>query len=60
MGVIPGGVRPGLLIRVNGLLRNAGTRLAIHIGNGPNDENRPFRLSVRPNEDIIVRNSYLQ
>lgn len=51
-------MRPGLLIRVNGVIYNHGKRFVINIGNGPNGEDRPFHLSVRPNENAIVRNNY--
>lgn len=52
-------MRPGLLIRVKGIINNNGKRFYIDIANGPEDEDRPFHMSVNQDSNVVIRNNYL-
>ncbi|XP_055595150.1 galectin-4-like [Uranotaenia lowii] len=60
LGLIPGGLRPGSMVRIKGVINNHGERCQINIQTGaalnPRDD-VPLHLSVRPNEGAIVRNT---
>jgi len=59
LGLIPGGVRHGTIIRINGLMPYGGNRFGINLQTGaatrPRDDSA-LHLSVRPTEPVIVRN----
>jgi len=61
LGLIPGGVRAGTMIRVKGSMNYGGHRFMISLQTGaalrPRDDTA-FQLSVRPAEQVIVRNHY--
>ncbi|XP_058832804.1 uncharacterized protein LOC131690797 isoform X2 [Topomyia yanbarensis] len=60
LGLVPGGLRPGSMIRIKGVINNHGERCQINIQTGaalnPRD-NVTLHLSIRPNEYAIVRNT---
>ncbi|XP_063707751.1 galectin-9-like isoform X2 [Culicoides brevitarsis] len=60
LGSIPGGMRPGLMLRFRGVVHQEG-RLQINIQCGAATEPRDdvaLHLSIRPRENCIVRNNY--
>uniref|UniRef100_A0A182NT14 Galectin domain-containing protein n=1 Tax=Anopheles dirus TaxID=7168 RepID=A0A182NT14_9DIPT len=60
LGQIPGGLSPGRMVRVKGMISNHGERCQIHIQSGaavnPRDD-VTLQISIRPNQHAIVRNS---
>ncbi|XP_053679376.1 galectin-4-like isoform X2 [Anopheles nili] len=60
LGLIPGGLSTGRMVRIKGIMNNHGERCHIHIQSGaalsPRDD-VPLHISIRPNEHAIVRNS---
>ncbi|XP_049289266.1 galectin-9-like isoform X1 [Anopheles funestus] len=60
LGLIPGGLSPGRMLRIKGIINSHGERCQIHIQAGaavnPRDD-VPLHISIRPNEHAIVRNS---
>lgn len=60
LGLVPGGLRPGSMVRIKGVINNHGERCQINIQTGaaltPRDD-VVFHLSIRPNESVIVRNT---
>uniref|UniRef100_A0A182WFQ6 Galectin n=1 Tax=Anopheles minimus TaxID=112268 RepID=A0A182WFQ6_9DIPT len=60
LGLIPGGLSPGRMLRIKGIINSHGERCHIHIQAGaavnPRDD-VPLHVSIRPNEHAIVRNS---
>ncbi|KAG4070144.1 hypothetical protein HA402_013387 [Bradysia odoriphaga] len=61
LGLIPGGVRSGTMLRINGMMPYGGNRFSIYLQTGaairPRDDTA-LQLSVRPTEPVIVRNHY--
>jgi len=61
LGLIPGGVRHGTLIRINGTMPYGGNHFTINFQTGPRTSPRDdsaLHLSVRPVESVIVRNHH--
>lgn len=60
LGLIPGGLRHGSMVRIKGIINNHGERCQINIQTGaalnPRDD-VTLHLSIRPNESVIVRNT---
>uniref|UniRef100_A0A2M4CI55 Galectin n=1 Tax=Anopheles darlingi TaxID=43151 RepID=A0A2M4CI55_ANODA len=60
LGLIPGGLQPGRMIRIKGIIQNHGERCQIHLQTGaalnPRDD-CPLHISIRPHEFVIGRNS---
>ncbi|XP_035899227.1 galectin-9 isoform X2 [Anopheles stephensi] len=60
LGLIPGGLSPGRMVRIKGIINSHGERCQIHLQAGaavnPRDD-VPLHISIRPNEHAIVRNS---
>lgn len=60
LGLVPGGLRPGSMVRIKGVINNHGERCQINIQTGaalnPRDD-VVLHLSIRPNESAIVRNT---
>lgn len=60
LGLVPGGLRPGSMVRIKGVINNHGERCQINIQTGaalnPRDD-VVLHLSIRPNEAVIVRNT---
>lgn len=60
LGLIPGGLRPGSMVRIKGVINNHGERCQINIQTGaavnPRDD-VTLHISIRPNEYAIVRNT---
>ncbi|XP_050067316.1 galectin-4-like isoform X2 [Anopheles maculipalpis] len=60
LGLIPGGLSPGRMVRIKGIINSHGERCQIHLQSGaavnPRDD-VPLHISIRPNEHTIVRNS---
>jgi len=61
LGLIPGGIRHGSMIRINGTMPYGGNRFTINLQTGaatrPRDDTA-LQLSVRPTEPVIVRNHW--
>jgi len=61
LGLIPGGIRHGTMIRINGNTPYGGTRFTINLQTGaatrPRDDTA-LHLSFRPTEPVIVRNHW--
>ncbi|XP_065093887.1 galectin-9-like [Ochlerotatus camptorhynchus] len=60
LGLIPGGIRHGSMVRIKGIINNHGERCQINIQTGaalnPRDD-VTLHISIRPNEAVIVRNT---
>uniref|UniRef100_A0A182JQZ3 Galectin n=1 Tax=Anopheles christyi TaxID=43041 RepID=A0A182JQZ3_9DIPT len=60
LGLIPGGLSPGRMLRIKGIITNHGERCQIYIQSGaavnPRDDVM-LHISIRPYEHAIVRNS---
>lgn len=60
LGLVPGGLRPGSMVRIKGVINNHGERCQINIQTGaalnPRDD-VVLHLSIRPNEAVVVRNT---
>ncbi|XP_052872925.1 galectin-9C-like isoform X1 [Anopheles cruzii] len=60
LGLIPGGLVAGRMVRLKGILHQHGERCQIHIQSGaatnPRDD-VTLHISIRPNENVIVRNT---
>ncbi|XP_055532236.1 galectin-4-like [Wyeomyia smithii] len=60
LGLVPGGLRPGSMINIRGVINNHGERCQINIQTGaalnPRDD-VALHISIRPNEYAIVRNT---
>lgn len=60
LGLIPGGLRHGSMVRIKGIINNHGERCQINIQTGaalnPRDD-VTLHISIRPNESAIVRNT---
>lgn len=60
LGLVPGGLRPGSMVRIKGVVNNHGERCQINVQTGaalnPRDD-VVLHLSIRPNEAVIVRNT---
>lgn len=60
LGLVPGGLRPGSMVRIKGVINNHGERCQINIQTGaalnPRDD-VVLHVSIRPNESAIVRNT---
>ncbi|XP_041781205.1 galectin-9B-like isoform X2 [Anopheles merus] len=60
LGLIPGGLSPGRMLRIKGIITNHGERCQIYIQSGaavnPRDD-VALHISIRPHEHAIVRNS---
>jgi hypothetical protein len=59
LGLIPGGLSIGRMIRIKGQMNHSGERFAIYVQSGPALRPRDdcsLHLSVRPSENSIVRN----
>ncbi|XP_030753149.1 galectin-4-like [Sitophilus oryzae] len=57
--VIPGGLRPGLTIRIRGIAQPTGDRFIADLQTGPDPspKNIPFHISVRLNQGYVARNT---
>lgn len=60
LGLIPGGLRHGSMLRIKGIINNHGERCQINIQTGaatnPRDD-VTLHISIRPNDAAIVRNT---
>ncbi|XP_001657305.2 galectin-9 isoform X2 [Aedes aegypti] len=60
LGLVPGGLRHGSMVRIKGIINNHGERCQINIQTGaalnPRDD-VTLHISIRPNEAAIVRNT---
>lgn len=60
LGLIPGGLRHGSMVRIKGIINNHGERCQINIQTGaalnPRDD-VTLHISIRPNEAVVVRNT---
>lgn len=60
LGLVPGGLRSGSMVRIKGVVNNHGERCQINIQTGaalnPRDD-VVLHISIRPNESAIVRNT---